>query len=126
MKRKLKIFFLLLVVNFAFASSVYAQGFLNGGNNNPAPGLFASFGNGTFKGILQKILELMLEISGVIAMFFLVLGGYYYMTAGQNEDQNKKGKKIISNAIIGLIIIIMSWVILVVVTNAINGDVGAP
>ncbi len=119
MKKKLVLFLALFVINFLGLNAQAQTGFLNGGSDNPAPGLFATKGGGTFAGILTFVLGLLLQFAGIIATIYLILGAYYYMTGGANEDQTKKGKKMITNAIIGLAIIILSFVILKVVENTV-------
>jgi hypothetical protein len=56
-------------------------------------------------------------------VLFVVYGGFRYVTAGGNEDSAKSAKKIILNSIIGLVVIILSYAILVVIDNALRGDV---
>ncbi len=109
---------MVFVLNVPSASAIVLQ-------SVPGQATFA-FGTGdlTIGGILRAIVTLALEIAGVIAIAFVVYGGYLYMTAGGNEDRTEQGKRVLTNAIIGLAIIILSWVILVVIVNAIDGNIG--
>ncbi len=82
---------------------------------NPAPKLFSTKFCGTdgctFKEILNNIIDLMLGLSGTIAMLYIIIGGYQYITSAGNPALAEKGKKTLTNAIIGLVIIILSYVI---------------
>jgi hypothetical protein len=123
--KKIFSFIGVLALNLVVAIEVRAQGFLNG-NDNPAPGIFVGpgrFGGETPQDILLTIMRLMLELSGMVATVFLILGSYYYMTSNGNEDQAEKGKKIIFNSVIGFAVVILSYVILIVVENAIQGRI---
>ncbi|HTL39342.1 MAG TPA: hypothetical protein VL306_00815 [Methylomirabilota bacterium] len=92
---------------------------------NPAPGLFVnSVGDNSVKGILLFAIEnILLPIVGIIAILFVIIGGFQLITARGNEEQAEAGKKTLTNAIIGLVVVILSYVIVVVVINALNGKV---
>lgn len=92
----------------------------------PNPGLpntAAGAGQATVTSTIIAIVNIALGIAGLIAILFLIIGGFRYVTAGGNEDATESAKKIILNAIIGIIVIILSYVILQVVVNAIQGTV---
>jgi hypothetical protein len=80
--------------------------------------------NNTVGGIILTILEWVLRLSGLIAVGFVIYGGFRYMTSGGSEEGAEAGKTILTNAVIGLAIIILAYVILTVVVNAINGNIG--
>ncbi len=68
--------------------------------------------------VIEDIILLALSIVGIIAVAFLIYGGFRYITSAGNDEVAESAKKIIQNAIIGLIVIILSYIIVVVVINA--------
>jgi glucose uptake protein GlcU len=54
--------------------------------------------------LLQKILNNLREIVGVLAIIFIIIGGVMYMMSAGNENMMKKGKNTVTAAIIGLAI----------------------
>lgn len=54
--------------------------------------------------------EFLLEIAGLIAILFVVLGGYRYVVGGLTEDKDS-GKKTVTNALIGLIVAFSAWIV---------------
>ena len=58
-----------------------------------------------------RVVQLMIEIAGAIAIIFLILGAFQYLTAYGNEEKAAKGKSAIIWAIIGIVVIILSEVI---------------
>ena len=92
---------------------------------NPAGGFLLDRGaaGNTFPSLLLYFVELLLGIVGIISVLFIVIGGFQYITSAGNEEQAEAGKKTLTNAIIGLVIVILSYVIVVVVMNALEGKV---
>ncbi len=74
-------------------------------------------GTRTWQELTKKIIDILLTISGVIAVLFILIGGFWYITSAGNEEQAEKGKKALINAIIGLVVVILSFVIISVVAN---------
>lgn len=88
---------------------------------NPAPDLFFQRGNNSFDTLLYFLIEnILLPLTGIIALLFVILGGFQYMTARGNEEQAESGKKTLTNAIIGLVIVILSYTIIAVIYNALK------
>lgn len=71
----------------------------------------------TLYAIASNILQLLLSISGIIAIIFLVVGGLTYITAYGDEKRAETGKKIITYAIIGIALIMGALVIVSQVNN---------
>ncbi len=71
-------------------------------------------------GLITTIINWMLALAGLIAVFFLVVGGFRYIAAGGNEEAAEKGKSTVINAIIGIVIIVLSYVIVNVVSNLVT------
>lgn len=78
---------------------------------------------GTFSELALGVIQLLLFVSGSLAVLFLIIGGYFYITSGGNEEQAARGRKTITNAIIGLIIIILSYTIVNVIISTLGGRV---
>jgi len=92
---------------------------------NPATDFFVTIpGNGDFKSILLfAIQKILLPLVGLVSVAFIIIGGFQYITSGGNEEQAEAGKKTLTNAIIGLVVVILSYIIVVVIINALNGKV---
>lgn len=106
--------FLLAVFAFDVVSAQVTIPQPTGTAGNP----FGIPANQGFSAIVRRVLDLALQVLGIIAIAFIIYGGFRYLTAGGNEDAAESGKKILTNAIIGFVIILMSWVILQVVQTA--------
>lgn len=59
--------------------------------------------------LIQRFLDILLTLAGVIAILFIVIGGYQYITSRGAEDQAKAGRKTMTYAIIGLIAILLAY-----------------
>ena len=105
-------------------SLIYAGG-TQAAITNPAEGIFVDFGaKNTFKDLaFFAVQNILLPVVGIIAVLFIIIGGFQLITARGNEEQAEAGKKTLTNAIIGLSIVILSYVIVVVVINALKGSV---
>lgn len=65
----------------------------------------------TIKVIVERTLDLLLSIVGIIAIIGLVVGGMFYLTAYGDEDRAKKGKSIITSSIIGIVVALAALMI---------------
>lgn len=74
----------------------------------------------TASGLALFVIKLIINMSGVVAIVFLMVGGFLYMTSSGNEEAAEKGKKIIINAIIGLVVIIMAGTIVTIISNLVT------
>lgn len=70
--------------------------------------------------LAKKIIDILLTVSGVIAVLFILYGGFLYISSGGNEEQAEKGRKALFNAIIGLVVVLLSFVIVQVLANLIT------
>ena len=77
----------------------------------------------TFRDLFLYIINLVIGIVGILSVGFIIYGGIQYITARGDEEQASAGKKTLTNAIIGLIIVVLSYTIVVVIVNALNGKV---
>lgn len=55
-------------------------------------------------------IEFAIGLSGLVAIFFLVMAGFQYIMSGASEAQDK-AKGTIKNALIGLVIVLVAWVV---------------
>ena len=61
--------------------------------------------------VIQNILNVILSISGIIAVIFIVIGGIHYMTSAGDAGKIKKAKDTVLYAVIGLIVCILAFAI---------------
>ena len=59
-----------------------------------------------------NIANIILALTGSIALLMFVIGGFFMLASGGNEEMVKKGKDWIKNAVIGLIVILLSGMVL--------------
>lgn len=57
---------------------------------------------------LRYIMQLLISLSGIIAMGAIIAGGYMYLFAGITEDK-ETGKKAIKYGFAGIIVVMISW-----------------
>lgn len=67
--------------------------------------------------LVNRYLNLLFYVVGVLAFIYLIYAGILYITANGNDEQAKKGQKGIINAVIGIIIIALALTIIKVATN---------
>lgn len=92
--------------------------------SNPAGGFFIEKGDNTFAALIMFLINgVLLPIVALISMAFIVYGGFQYITSRGDEELAASGKKTLTNAIIGLAIVILSYVMVAVVVNALEGRV---
>lgn len=78
--------------------------------------------------IVPKVINLMLFIVGVLAIFMMIYGGIRYVLSGGDNGKVKDAKNTILYAILGLIVAILGyaivgWVVSIVGSN--GGDTGS-
>lgn len=71
--------------------------------------LITNLGTGN---VLDRLINWVGIIAGIVAFFYLVYGGFIYITAAGNPESAKKGGQAIVNAIIGLVVIALAYGIL--------------
>jgi len=65
-----------------------------------------------FSQMIDNSISIALNLAGIVATIFIVIGGYQYLTAYGSEDKATAGKNTLTWAIIGLVFIIVSKIIL--------------
>lgn len=68
------------------------------------------------------IVNTILIIVGVLAVFYLVWGGVMYVTSGGDSEKAAKGRTAITNAIIGIVIIMVSLLLYNYVIKGVRGS----
>lgn len=66
---------------------------------------------------IQKAVDLIAIIAGIVAVFTVLYSGLRYILSGDNPEGQKQAREILQNALIGLIIIALAWTIITVITN---------
>ena len=83
--------------------------------------------SGDFSGAIQRILNSIIGIGGLVATVFVVMGGYYYITAAGDPGKIQKAKNTILYACIGLAVCALAFAIVNFTINAIyKGDEETP
>jgi len=127
-------FAVLVVAPAATPSTVSAAACSSGGSDSVSRGLndVGSQGAGTITcpaninsqqgvaGLVAKLINWALYLSGAIAVIFVIYGGYQYILSAGNDESATKGRGTVINALIGLVIIILAYVIVNVVANFIT------
>lgn len=72
--------------------------------------------------LLQNIIGALLNLAGVVALFFIILSGYKYMTSGGDPKQLEGARHTLTYAIIGLVVVLLSAFII----NSIADLTGVP
>ena len=80
---------------------------------------FSKYGSGlrAMECIIWTIIQALLDLAALVAVFAIVFGGYKYMLASGDPEQQAQGKQIILYAIIGLIVVLLSFAIVKFATN---------
>ncbi|MCL4399836.1 pilin, partial [Patescibacteria group bacterium] len=76
--------------------------------------------------VVKNIIDLLLQVSLIIATIMIVVGGITIMIAGGSEPNIKKGKNMITKAITGVIIALVSWTIVGTVVQFLSGNPSLP
>lgn len=59
-----------------------------------------------------RIVNLILELSGIILLLLIILSGFKYITASGNVEKAESAKKTLTYAIIGFVLLASSFLIL--------------
>jgi SNF2 family DNA or RNA helicase len=74
--------------------------------------------------IVWALIELILFVGSVAAVFFLIYGGIQYITSQGTPDKTTQARKTITYAIVGLLIAMISRVVVQFIAGEFNADVG--
>lgn len=67
-------------------------------------------------GLISKLLQIMLAISGIVALIFIIVSGYRFMLSQGNPEAVQEARESLTSAIVGLLFIIFALVILQLIT----------
>lgn len=59
--------------------------------------------------VVNKVIEIMIPIAGVILLFVLIWGGYDYLLSQGNPEKIKSAQGKITTGIIGFVLLIISY-----------------
>lgn len=128
-KIKLSILSLLFVFSLiAIPHFVYAEDYVKSGLGNivsVSPTIKGLDQNSTVGDVFVFVIKIALALSFAIAVIFVIYGGYLYITSGGNEEQATTGRRTVTYAVIGIILIILSFIIISVITNLVQGGPGS-
>ncbi len=76
---------------------------------------------GSLEAVLKKIIDLLLDFAGFVALVAIIFGGYQYLTSAGNEDKATAGRRTLIYAVIGLGLIILSMQVVQYVVAELGG-----
>lgn len=127
MSRAFLLFFALVLISFS--ASVHAQGIGANEVSNLGQNAGITFGLAGGKGAATtvqdaviRVLELLLQLVGIVALAIFLWGGFRYLTSLGDETKAAAAKKIILYAVIGMLIIGGSLLLLSVVGELLTGQ----
>jgi hypothetical protein len=62
--------------------------------------------------IVQKILNIAVQLAGIAVFIMLIVGGFQYLTAGGDAKKTQAAGNTLTYAIFGLVTVIAAWFIL--------------
>lgn len=98
-----------------------AQGGIEAARGAGAPGNLAN-GDGS---IVQRVINIMLWVVGVLSVIMLIVGGVRYIISGGQKDSVTAAKNTILYAIIGLLVAVFAYAIIRFVLSAALGASGS-
>lgn len=79
-------------------------------------------GGGNLASVIQNILNVVIGLSGIIAVIFIVVGGISFITSSGDAGKIKKAKDTVLYAVIGLIVCALAFVIVNWVVGSLLGQ----
>lgn len=76
--------------------------------------------------VVQNVIQLMFQLSIVLAVAYSMFGAFLIMTARGNEDTVGKGRGAITAAVTGLAISLTAWLLIDSLINILGGGSVAP
>ena len=76
------------------------------------------------EGIVNRIINVLLSVAGVIAVLMLIIGGIRYVISGGDSNAVQGAKKTIMYAIVGLVVIFLSFAAVNFVIGELGGSSG--
>ncbi len=75
------------------------------------------------EGVFERVVQLLLELAGIILLITIIIGGFKYLTAGGEPEKVKSAQKTLSYAIGGFILLALSFLILRLIQQFTGVDV---
>jgi hypothetical protein len=100
---------------------------IKGSPNFSSGGSADSFKN-SIPGIAGQVINILLLLSGILAVIYLIWSGFQYITSAGNADKAKAARAGIINAVIGIVVIVAAFFIVrfaVGIGNTVSGTDGA-
>lgn len=72
--------------------------------------------------VVQNVIQLMFQLSIVLAVAYSIFGAFLIMTARGNEDTVGKGRGAITAAVTGLAISLTAWLLIDSLINILGGN----
>lgn len=76
---------------------------------------------GTSEAIIPRVINLMLFIIGILAIFMIIYGGIRYVLSGGDNTKVKDAKNTILYAIVGLVVALLGYAIVNWIVSVISG-----
>ena len=99
------------------ANKAEAAGWWDSVNNGGLKDVAPAYGQGAgtpsedIRFIVARLIRVVLELLGIIALVIIIIAGFKWMTAGGDETKIEESKKMMTNGIIGLVIIFAAFAI---------------
>jgi len=114
-----------VAADFTTANQAEAAGWWDavsdGGLNDVAPAYGQSAGTPAasydIRVMAARIIRVILELLGIIALVIIIYAGFRWMTAGGEEEKVTEARKQLTNGLIGLAIILVAFAIATFVLN---------
>lgn len=87
------------------------QGYSEIYNSTGNPSQDELFSDGSITFIIADIAVVLIQMAGILAIFFLIVSGFNYIKSFGADEEIQKAKKGMTWALIGLIVVIMSYAI---------------
>jgi hypothetical protein len=81
-----------------------------------------------FIGLINRIINWIISIAGVIFTISAIWGGFLYMTSGEKPGNKDKAKSLLWSTLMGFVIILTAWLIVYTILNILvdTSDTGTP
>jgi hypothetical protein len=111
MKTILSTTLLLLTVTLTLTPVVRAQGIIQD-NFDTWTGQVSTTLPTTIDAVINRLIPLLIALSGLVLLVMLIWGGFQMLTAGTNPEAAEAGKKTLTAAIFGFVVIITAfWIV---------------
>ena len=113
------LFFAFSLASFFGIDAMTASAQLIDFADNPANISGATAGEGSFRSILNTIINFILFFLGLIATIMVIYGGFLYITSGGEDTE--KAKKVLIYAAIGIVVVLISFALVNTLLTAADG-----